>query len=449
MSDTLRPDYLGCYGNSWVKTPNIDRLADDGVLFKNAYAEGCPTGPERIVQFTGRFTIPYNRYEMRLEPEDIALPEILGRSGHFGVRSMGKEDYICGFIADTYHIFKSNLHRGFHSFQWIRGQEFDNYITDPRRNDSNVDRYLKLKDKSDSMNSQKISLQIFLRNVADFRNEDDWFPSQTMRASMRWLEGNRLYDKFFLWIDMFDPHAPYYPPDWYYEMYADPSYDGPKIIYPEFISPNASDFTDEEKQDIRALYAGEVSLVDHWVGELLNKIDALGLTDDTFLMLVSDHGHCFGEHGMMHKGNIYQEVCRVPLIMRHPTGPKGKRIEQLVWTPDCLPTLLDVLGVEAPKTIQGKSFWPLVTGEREVHREYVVSSYGHAYRRVTDLEWSYIVRRGLTRWIGGSLAPGKELYNLKKDPKEQNNLFNELSEKAEQMERRLNEFLLIKHNRVK
>jgi len=438
VSDTLRADYLGCYGNGWVRTPNLDRLAGEGVFFENAYVEGLPTIPERIVLHTGKCTLPFRGWEP-LGPDDVTLAQILGRPGSFQVQTLGRGEYVNALIADTYHIFKPgmNFHRGFHSFQWIRGQEFDCYVTDPGRG-GELERYLTPRwvEQEARWTRPREWLLQYHRNVWDRRGEEDYFVARTMREGMRWLEGN-CRQRFFLWLDCFDPHEPWDPPVQYYRMYSDPGYRGPMPIWAGFTSPWMEDYTEEERHEIRAAYAGEVTLVDHWVGELLRKVDQLGMRDDTVILLTSDHGVTLGDRGPM-GGRIgkgphgRREVNRVPLIIRHPEGPRGMRVEQVVWSPDVAPTLLDILHVEAPKAMHGRSFWPMVRGEVERYRDYTVSGWRRLLPTVyvADEEWTY---------LHAPKGEG-ELYNIKEDPGEKHNLIAEEPKKAREMEEKVREY---------
>lgn len=131
MLDSLRADHLGCYGNDWIETPNIDKLAKESVLFENAYAEGLPTIPVRIALFTGQYTLPFRAWQP-LSRYDLTAAEILREHG-----------YTSALITDTYHLFKPNMnfHRGFNVFRWIRGQEADAYKSAPSR--LNIEDYMK------------------------------------------------------------------------------------------------------------------------------------------------------------------------------------------------------------------------------------------------------------------------------------------------------------------
>jgi len=394
-SDTFRNDHLGCIGRKKVATPYLDGLASEGVLFREAYAEGLPTGPERLVHMTGKFTLPFRGWEP-LSQNDVTLAEHLQKKG-----------YRTALMSDTYHMFKPNYnyHRGFDEWRWIRGQESDRYISADRG--ENPWKYLPartreipLERKHSGGEDFTAPLRQYLRNTAD-RGEDEseYFPAKTIGEATRWLEDNHDAEKFLLWIELFDPHEPWDPPGKYYDMYRNPDYDGPRIITPWFHSVVAEDYTPQELEDIRALYAGEVSLVDHWVGELVKKIRGLGLDSDTVIIFTSDHGTMLGERGCVTKdtrvkNTLSQYISNVPLIIRHPDGPSGE-VDRNVWSPDFMPTCCELLGEDPPRTVHGKSFWRSVVDHDYKGRECVISGFrrkGLYY--IVDDEWRFVINGG-------------------------------------------------------
>jgi len=423
MLDSLRQDHLGCYGNSWIKTPNIDKLAEESILFENAYTSGLPTIPVRTELFTGQNSLPFRPWQP-LTKEDITLPEILKEYG-----------YTSALIASTYHLFKPdmNFHRGFDVFSWIRGQEADCYVSGPLTED--IDDYTKPAMKGSPTESM---LMQYLKNTESFEKEEDYFIPQVVKESIKWLEKNYKEKNIFLWMDSFDPHEPWDPPSPFDKMYTDPNYKGPKLIHPKY--GKVDWMSEEELSYVRGLYAGEVSFVDKWVGILLEKIKELGLHESSLIVLLSDHGHPHGDHGSIMKtpDNLYSELIRIPLLIRHPEGLyAGKRVDALLQMPDILPTILDImgLGVET-QTMHGKSFWPVVKGEKEKIRDWIVTGYHESLHRcVRDKEWSLILRPGEGR---------SELYNLKEDPKEKKNLIDEYPEKARELSSHLGRYFTLR-----
>ena len=416
MCDSLRQDHLGCYGNDWIETPNIDRLAGESVVFENAYPEGLPTLPVRTALFTGNYTLT-NRFWQELLPQDVTMAEILDEL-----------DYKSAMITDTFHLFKPNMnyHRGFHNFRWIRGQSIDAYAVKPHGKD--LTQYISPKMRG------AWTIRIvdqYLRNTADRdpNNEEEYFSALVRNESVQWLkDAHDSCNPFFLYIDFFDPHEPWDAPPAFATKYTDPSYDGPQIINPK-IGP--SDWlTDAELNNCKALYAGEVSFLDKQIGVLLDHIQELGLMDNTIIILLADHGLPMGEHGGIMKGvdQLYSEVLKIPFMIRFPDKEyAGKRIKSIVEIVDILPTLLHFIGHGSEaEYMHGKNLLPLIAGECEKLHEYAVSGFFSTDMRcIRNEEWSYIRR--------ASDEKKDELYNLADDPTEQIDLIDQYPEKAKEM----------------
>jgi len=427
MLDSLRQDHLGCYGNDWIETPNLDGLAKESVVFDNAYPEGLPTIPVRTQLWTGQCTLAFRPWQP-LAKEDVTGAEILRAHG-----------YLTALIADTYHIFKPdmNFHRGFDVFRWIRGQEADAYRSGPA--DRNLDDFV-TPGMADSRTARM--LEQYLKNTTGRKGPDDYFPAQVMNEAIRWLEANRHNEPFFLWVDSFDPHEPWDPPPPYDTQYMDPSYKGKKLLHPKY--GEVDWMTEEELKAVRALYAGEVSFVDAGLGKLLDKMKELRLDRDTLVVVLSDHGHPHGDHGKIMKSddNLYSELLRIPLLIRHPEGAgAGQRIEALVQTQDVLPTILDLLGIPPAVPMHGESLWPLVTGQRQDIRDHIVSGYHPSQHRVVrDKEWSFILRPE---------GEADELYNLVHDPKEKENVIEKHPDIAKRLRAKLGRYARIVHGDVR
>ena len=446
MDDTLRQDYLGCYGNEWVKTPNLDRLAESSVVFDRAYIASHATLPARTDLYTGKYAFLYRGWSP-LHPEDVILPEIIGKQGYtsmfiFDTTPMGQDSY--------------NYMRGFTGWEMIRGHHEDRWKTDPTVPIVWPAAPYKLKNLNRTIQ--------YMRNKADWRYEKDYVAPRTFTAAIEWLERNHTRDGFLLWIDTWDPHEPFDPPAHYLKLYADPEYDGDQVIYPQY--GRSGYMTEDEMEHVRALYAGEVTMVDWWIGYLLDKVEQLGLLDNTLIIHTSDHGHILGEHDLHGKpgglvGPLYEVTTRLPLMIRHPEGlAAGKRIPTIVQPPDLLPTILEFLDVPVPDGVQGQSLWPLISGEVAKLHDYAFSGRfprclaGAAMAgpsqtmitydgfvgpddvaediTVTDEQWSLILR-----------ARGRpsELYNLEDDPDQNENVIADNLDIAVKMQQALAKFM--------
>jgi arylsulfatase A-like enzyme len=382
VNDSMRRDHLGCYGNPWIKTPHLDALAANSAVFERAYIASHATLPARIDLLTGRYTF-LQRGWSPLQPGDVILPEVLGRHG---CASM--------FIFDTPPLGQDggNFMRGFSGWEMIRGQHEDRWRTDPTGPIPWPAAPHKLKNLGRTAQ--------YFRNRADWRDERDYVTPRTFQAAMDWLDRNHTLDPFLLWIDAMDPHEPFDPPPEDRDLYARPGYDGDAVIYPQY--GRSTYMTDAELDHVRALYAGEVTLVDRWIGHLVDRVEQLGLSDRTLIIHTSDHGHLFGEHGLQGKpggllGNLYEETTRLPLIIHHPQGlGAGKRVADIVQPPDLMPTILEFLGVPAPASVQGRSLWPSIRGDSP--KEYTYAFSGRFPPAVT---------RSSKAWTSEGSPPGR------------------------------------------
>ena len=420
--DSFRQDHVSVYnqgrgpfdGVAACHTPNIDAFARDAVVLDNAYPEGLPTIPVRTAWMTGQYTLP-NRGWQPLTDEDIAVAKILRGEG-----------YVCGLVSDTYHYRRAtyNFHRDFHSYVWVRGQEYDPYRSCPTRRD--IGAYVN--ENYDDQWRGRIGQ--FLANTDDFASPDDWFPAKVVDESVRWLEANRGHDKVFLWIDSFDPHEPWDPPEGW-DTYTDANYSGPRLIMP-MGGPTADWATPEQVRYIQGLYAGEAAFVDHCLGRLFKALEKLGYYDDSVIVLVADHGHPLGDHGKFLKGGdrMHSELLKVPMIVRLPKGQHGgRRTGALVQFHDILPTLLDVMGVDklGGDGMQGRSFLPVLTGDSDDLRDTIIVGYRPAPDRcIRDKVWSYVERPE---------GQPDELYHLRDDPRETRNLIDEHPDEAVRLAR--------------
>ena len=424
VSDTFRRDHLGCYGNDWIHTENLDRFAGQSMVFDRAYNASFPTIPNRHDLFTGRYTFVYSMWSP-LTGDEVIISQLLRQAG-----------YTTMLIVDTPHMIRDAHYfdRGFDGWWWIRGQEHDRYMTNPTKDST---------ERREAFGTQ------YLQNVSSRRSEEDYFVAQTMTSAAKWLELNYdQHEKFFLHVDAFDPHEPWDPPKWYADMY-DPGWKGGDVAGGAYVEgvdrPVTSDLTEDELNHLRALYAGEVTLVDRWVGMLLQKIGDLGLFENTAVIFTTDHGTYLGEHGYVGKRDrLYEEVAHIPLIVRMPDseGNLRGRCEAIVQSPDLMATILHLAGAQSPHTVQGRSILPFLQGEETQESEIAVSSPSLIRRilpswiTVTSKEWAFLAAR-----IDAPAKVESELYDLSEDPDETHNLYNEETDVAERLRSKMIEFL--------
>ncbi len=420
INDSFRWDYLGAYGNNWIRTPNLDRFAREAALFEWAYSEGLPTVPTRTTFFTGRYTFPFRGWQ-RLDPKDVLLAEILWN-----------KQVTSAMITDVYHLHKPSMsfERGFDYTEHIRGHEGDPWILDDKIQ-VDVDAVHKPGPRDAAVRKQ---LEQYLRNIHWWESEEDTFVARVMKAGLSWLQRQYRHDNLLLWLDCFDPHEPWDPPEPYRSWYVDPGYSGKDLIQP--IPGDGSYLTAEELQHVKDLYAGKVSLCDRWVGWFLDEIRTMGLYENSLIIFTTDHGEPFGEHGYIKKAEpgLYEELCHIPLMVRHPDGiGSGKRFDALVETTEIFPTVLDFLGISPPPRIHGRSLLPLMRGETDWMRDYAYMGYFKQAWRISNKEWCFILNL-----LKGSRP---ELYCLASDPGEQENLVAKETTKAMELELELRKFV--------
>ena len=393
MSDTYRYDNLSCYGPAQVKTPRLDQFAKQAYIFDNAYLGSFPTIPNRLDIVSGRFSFTDHEW-CPLPKETVTLQQILTASG-----------FATQLIADNPHLLEDgfNYDRGFDGFDWIRGQETDHWRTDPKN--------VRMPDDQGKNRSLWI-LQHYLRNRSWWKNEEDRFCARTVREACDWLERNQ-DQYFFLCLDLFDPHEPWDAPQHYLDLYEPERWQGAEIMFPYYRHWRTF-LTPEEMDHTRNLYRAEATMLDHWFGVLLDKLEQLGMVEDTAVIFTSDHGYLFGEHDLTGKSllpevdgvmyyeaiRMYDDVRRTPLLIRAPGMPGGVHNKALVQSPDLMPTILELAGLVAtesvggqshtqalqcgvfttdtwkfePETIHGESLLPLIRGEVNAQRDIAVSS---------------------------------------------------------------------------
>jgi arylsulfatase A-like enzyme len=260
---------------------------------------------------------------------------------------------------------------------------------------------------------------------------------------LSWLESVKSR-KFFLFIHTFDVHAPYNPPSPYFDLYTKGCCEGEHLRTSKGIEPfklKASKLTPEEIDYIMAVYDGAINYVDYQLGKIFEKLEQLGIDDNTIIILTADHGEAFREHGRFgHEHKPYIEVVHVPLIMKGPGIPRNRTYENWVQHIDIVPTILEILNISKRKEMQGRSLLTLMKNlETEEYPK--VYSWGHERSKpqrpfsmsLRTKEWTYIMNQD---------GPN-ELYNRINDPKEQNNIIKKKPLIAKKLKKELEDFIAL------
>jgi len=369
--DALRADHMSCYGYHRNTSPNIDRLASEGVLFKNAFSQATWTLPSHasifLSQYVWRHKVDTPKKKLGNSPPTLA--EILKYRNYT----------TCAFVGTGFLLPKFGLNRGFETYKF---GEF-----------------------------------------------------ASLEKCLSWLESAR-NKKFFLFIHAFDVHSPYNPPLLYFDLYTKGSCEGKHLRTSKGITPDKLDVSKlaiEEIDYIIAVYDGDINYVDDRLGKIFEKLNQMGIDDNTIIILTADHGEAFKEHGKFEHGyKPYIEEVHVPLIIKGPGIPKNRIYENYVQHIDIPPTIFDILNIPQIKKIQGRSLLPLMHN-CEIEKDFKTYSCGLFSMSLRTKEWTYIINQD---------GPD-ELYDRINDPKEQNDIIEKRPIIAQKLKEELEDFIVL------
>ncbi|MFF0345776.1 sulfatase [Kribbella sp. NPDC004875] len=451
-TDQQRYDTLGAYGNDHVQTPNLDRLAADGVLFENCYVQNPVCSPSRASLMTSRYPHAHG-----LWANGVQLPD----HEQFFTRTLADEGYDCGLVGKL-HLSACKGGRleprhddGFRVFRWAH---------DPYPGSSENQYHRWLKTAYPELYAQAVEPGgPGFDNLPTEAHYSRWIGNETID----YLRDSRDKDKPFCFVaNFFDPHHGFGAPKEYLERYRAANLPRPVTREGELESKPAIlteaskesygghargylSYSEDELQDVKAAYWAMVTLVDDEVGRILAALEAEGLADNTIVVFTSDHGEMLGDHQLMLKGPMmYDCAVRVPLVVRWPGQlPAGERRTELVQWIDLAPTFLEAAGAPALPRGQGQSLLPLARGEAgAVGRGWALCEYrnsGHPYDPAVHTtmlrtgQWKMVVYHGLP---ATDRERSGELYDLATDPLELDNLWDDAGHAVERL--RLQEMLL-------
>lgn len=438
ISDTFRYDNLHGRAAMPVRTPNLDAFAERAVSMTQFYTGSFPTIPQRTDLTSGRTGWPWHGWQDLAASTANALPRLLGAHG-----------YVSQLICDCPHLFNSGFQKTFDAAVAVRGQEGDTPLL--RMNHEILEMMPRAKTRKGHHFQGRTLVDLHRWTNRNWRLETDCFPPRTAATAVEFLEENHEFSPFFLWVDFFDPHEPWDAPEYLVRRY-DPDYTGTPMLHPNY--GRASDYTPEELRNLRAHYCAEAELVDRWAGRVLQKIDDLGLWDNSIVIFTTDHGMSLGEHNRTGKSNIndgddrywpiYPEVAHIPFMIAAPGLSGGREVHALAQPADIVPTLGDLAGLipTLPEPLHGRSFAAHLRGEDATPiREIAITA---SFLRgapappcaVTPVvytpEWAYVP-------IGAGGA--RELYRLPTDPYAERDVLAEAPEVADDLHDRLVEEL--------
>ncbi len=393
VMDAARADHLSCMGHSRKTTPNVDALAEEGLLFENAFSTSDWTPPSHASMLTGKLPCRHGVYDKT-------------RFDQIRDKTVGERlppEYESLFIDSMPHLRGIGADRGFKK---------------------------RVSTTLDASPGQPLYWQSLMREVLGLDSWETFYKAETIKS----FAGGALSRKkpFFVFANFDDAHFPYDPPR-RFERFTAPGMDGDamsklagrksllrnvaekvtgrrKSGLRQTLSRKSKDLTSKEKEILKALYDSELLYLDNAIGKLVNFLKSRGIYDSTLIIITSDHGELFGEHGRVMHGrgkshSLYSAVTRVPLVMRGPGVPR-KRVAAMVSLADLAPTVCSLLGIGCGKRLDGV---PLVPPRREYH-EHVVS----------EAEGVKSIRTKTRHLIRSE--EGVELYDVPKDPEERKDI---------------------------
>jgi uncharacterized sulfatase len=448
--------------NPEVRTPNLDRLAGRGVTFTRAYTVNPTCTPTRASIITGKYPSQHGAWSLgtKLPESEPTLGGYLGKAG-YRTALIGKAHFQQLLDHPDYPSIESNPHQ--QNLDWWRRFTGPFYGFD----------YVQLaRNHADEYHvGQHYAAWMEEKGFADWRrcfqkpagtaerqqgswnlpeefHYDAWIAEKTAEKLRDYKRNN---ERFFLWASFPDPHPPYLVPEPWASMYDPRTLTVPELVPGEHdANPPHFGLTQQSQPDYSAwrekdgngmhgfhchvrsregrakdlaIYYGMISMMDHYIGKILDALEAEGLAGETAVVFTTDHGHFLGQHGLTAKGAfLYEDLVKVPFVVSLPGAPgAGGRSEALQSLVDLAPTFLGLAGVEIPRTMTGVDQGAVWRGEKERAREHVIVENRH--QPTTIHQRSYIDERyKITVYYN---RPYGELFDLKEDPGELRNLWAE------------------------
>lgn len=378
LFDSLNLHALGAHGCTSIATPNFDRLAAKGVTFDNHYIGSMPCMPARREMHTGRLNFLHRSWGP-LEPFDNSL-----------IRQLRAQGTYTHMVTDHCHYWMeggATYHTQYSSFDFIRGQEKDRWkaMVEPP-----LQRFREMYHPIQYSENDEKELPYFV-NRAHIKSEAEFPLAKYMDSAFEFLDENREVDNWFLQLECFDPHEPFWAPDRFRKK-REGNYNGPILDWPRYDKVRESF---EEVEEVNNNYAALVEMCDEYFGRLLDYFDEHGLWQDTALILTTDHGYLLGEHDWWGKNvsPYYNEIANIPLIIYHPemTDQAGTRREALTQTIDLMPTILDLFDLPPSSAVTGKSLLPHINSPNAPGHEAVLYGVFGGALNVTDGRYTYFL----------------------------------------------------------
>ena len=398
--DTLRAQNMSCYGYGLKTTPNLERIARNAATFTAHSSHAHNTHPSFTTIFTGNYAETHRVVRMngeyKIEPGFEMLTELLARHG---VQTAAVDD-----LVSTGAMVKAT---------WF-GRGFKTYV-----------------------------------NTRDYGGKEGRSMASLRRLAFPILKDLREKKPFFLFLHPWDTHSPYRARPGFNEAFSDGDptdrvdLSGNPMGCDKFrVFVPGEDVDEEDMRYTLAIYDGAVKEVDHEFSGLLDDVDDLGLLEDTTVIFTSDHGECLGDHRICfgHRW-VYDATTRVPLVIISPELTHGRRIETVTQHVDLAPTILDLMGLEIPKNLEGNTLLPLMMGETKQSYPYahLFGTYPDLRRGLRTDKYKYMEHVATCpRFLDW---PTRELYDLDNDPEEEENVIDSHENIADEMRSKMQAWL--------
>ena len=446
MMDQLRADTLGCMGHPIIKTPNLDRLAKQSTLFTQAYCTTPLCVPSRTTLFTSQYA-GYKRGRFSngiiLGEKDQHLPGVLRENGYELVM-VGKN-----------HAFVDEYMRtwAFCEMYDLRGKEEKDFCSPLTPEDRRVRNW--------RHNQDIVPIQEGVVKVPQPGGiQADPNVSQTEHA-LRYLKSRDRNRPFFMYYSFESPHFPYVVPEEYFDLYDPETMPGPEgrepllggmptRLWMQYYGQKYDTLSLWDYKRVQATYLAQVSLVDSQIGRVLDCLEQTGEMDSTLIVFTADHGDFWGNHDLIGKTNaVYQDLLRIPLMIRIPGVTAGENTEAMTDNTDVAPTLLELLDIPVPGSMQGRPVTGIARTGQGTHRDHILAESrlgeipaltvdqlkeaivnrnelmqkeGHSWFGKRQMGWV----RGYVRQDGMKVITNEnditEMFDLNRDPLERHNL---------------------------
>ncbi len=403
FSDDQSYRTIHALGNQAIKTPNLDKLVKNGMAFLQAHVMGGHQGaiciPSRVMLLTGRYVNRLPNDGAKIPDSLISLPEILRKNGY------------TTFHTGKWHSDKASYHRMFSQAEniFFGGMHFPKHGGQNHPLVNSFDSTGKYPAEK-SFISPTFSTELYANSAVSFL--------QSKQAKNQ---------PFLCYVAFTSPHDPRTPTKKYADLYDANKITLPPNFLPEHPFDNGDLNVRDENllprpripQDIKkeiAAYYGMISELDFYIGTILKALKTEGLDKNTLVVFAGDNGLAVGQHGLLGKQNLYEHSIRVPMIFSGPRIPKNKRNKSFVYLSDITPTIYEYLQIQAPKTVEAKSLWPIISEKKIAVRKNIYTVYGHWSRSIKTADGYKLILYNVNN------EEHIQLFNLKLDPWEIKNL---------------------------